>query len=76
MERSGEGDKAPEQSKVELESKVWTKSSTLAEGKIAVVPSEDTKGKTEEETKFKLTFLQNVRKDEESIISSHFLQRK
>ena len=33
---------APESSKVELEAKVWTKSSALEEGKMAVVPSEET----------------------------------
>ena len=67
---------APEPSKVELEAKVWAKSSALEEGKTAVVPSEDIKG-GREEAKL-LTFFakcQKEREEEEPERLLHFLRR-
>ena len=58
MSRRGEvegGGVAPKSSKVELEAKVWAKSSVLEEGKTTVIPSKDTKGGKEEEAKLQLT---------------------
>ena len=55
---------ASESSKVELEAKVWAKSSALVEGKMTVVPSEETRGGKEEGAKLELTFLRNARKGE------------
>src|ERR1044072_9490005 len=69
---------APESSKVELEAKVYAKSSALEEGKTAVVPSEDTKGGKEEEAKLELTFFAKGQKgcEEEPERLLHFQQRK
>src|ERR1044072_8426701 len=70
---------APESSKVELEAKVRAKSSALVEGKMAVVPSEETRGGKEEEAKLELTFFakcQKRREEEEPERLLHFLRRK
>ena len=53
---------APESSKVELKAKVWVKSSVLEESKTTVEPSEDTRGRKEEETKLELTFFSKCQK--------------
>src|SRR6201990_3048572 len=69
---------APESSKVELEANVLAKSSALEEGKTAVVPSEDIKGRKEEEAKLELTFFAKCQKEreEEPERLLHFLRRK
>ena len=70
---------APESSKVELEAKVWAKSSALEEGKTAVVPSEDTRGGKEEEAKLELTFFAKCQKGSEEVEPErllHFKRRK
>ena len=54
---------APELSKVELEAKLWAKSSDLVEGKMSVVPSKETREWKEEEAKLELTFFAKCQKD-------------
>ena len=56
---------APKSSKVELEAKVWAKSSASEEGKTPVVPSEDINGGKEEEAKLELTFFAKCQKERE-----------
>ena len=70
---------ALESSKVESEEKVWAKSLALVEGKMAVVPSEETRGGKEEEAKLELIFFakcQKGREEEEPERLLNFLRRK
>ena len=64
---------APESSKVESEAKVWAKMSALVEGKMAVVPSEETRGGKEEEAKLELTFFAKFKKGREEEESERLL---
>lgn len=57
LESNEEEGITPESSVVELLAKLWEKNSVLAEGKRAVVPSEETEGEKEERGKVFFFFL-------------------
>lgn len=69
---------AKELSKVKLEGMVWEKRSALAECKMVLVPSEETRGEREEKEKLKLIYLAKCQKawGRETWILLHFLKRK